>query len=397
VGCDWLQRYVRNDSAARDDPAEDYEELTVSTRNENHKHDVSTLASFSDWAAAIGTALAAFGWIQGNDTGQVVWTATVLTLTAVTSGGVYSYSSFTGPAPRVGMSVIFSGFATGGNNVTATLTAVSGGASGTVTVTATTQANETHAGSGTTTALAAAPTSGVYVYEIWKPGDGGTAFNVRFDYGNSGGTAPAIKVQIGTTTNGAGTLSGTTLTQILPNATANSGTVSTFNCLFAGSTNWFSMMMWRDIANAGNVMVAIERSHDSSGADTNSPTANAHVTLYACSSVWSHQSLVFGVGAAPISGNTVKQMTTLVAANGFGTYSNSFNGNIALSPVFPFLGFFDNPSIGIGTAASLDYTEGSVITTTLYSATHTFLFSKNQNFIGTQGQATGAGLLMRWE
>lgn len=370
----------------------------MATRNENHKHDVSTLAAFSDWASAIGTALAAFGWIQGNDTGQVVWTATVLTLTAVTSAGVYSYSSFTGPAPRVGMSFTFSGFGIGGNNVTATLTAVSGGASGTVTVAVTTQANETHAGSGTTTALAAAPTSGNYVYEIWKPGDGGTAFNVRFDYGNSGGTSPAIKVQIGTTTNGAGTLSGTTLTQATPNVSANSGTSTTFNCLFAGSTNWFSMMMWRDIANAGNVMIAIERSHDSSGADTNSPTANAHVTMYVCTNNWQQQSLVFGVGAATLIGGVTKSIVSLIAAAGFGSISNSYNGNIALSPMFPFLGFFDNHSIGIGTAASLDYTEGSVITTTLYGATHTFLFSKNQNFTGVQNQSnSGSALLMRWE
>src|SRR5262249_28725564 len=58
----------------------------------------------------------------------------------------------TGPAPGVGMSVAFSGFANGGNNVTAILTAVSGGASGTVTVAKITQVNETHAGSGTTMA-----------------------------------------------------------------------------------------------------------------------------------------------------------------------------------------------------------------------------------------------------
>src|SRR5215470_501962 len=85
-------------------------------------------------------------------------TNTILTLTQVAVGAnaVYSYSSFTGPAPSVGMSVAFSGFANGGNNVTATLTAVSGGASGTVTVALTTQVNETHAGSGTTMAMKSA-------------------------------------------------------------------------------------------------------------------------------------------------------------------------------------------------------------------------------------------------
>lgn len=363
----------------------------MSTRNEQHVHDLSTLANFKDWASAIGAALAAFGWIQSNDTGQVVWTATVLTLTAVTSGGVYSYSSFTGPAPRVGMSVIFTGFATGGNNVTATLTAVSGGASGTVTVAVTTQANETHAGSGTTTAQSSVPTSGNYVYEIWSPGDGGTAFYVRFDYGNSGGSSPSIKVAAGTGTNGSGTINGFTIAPQTLGATANSG-APTFNCLFAGSTNWFAMMMWRDLAAVGNLFVAFERSHDTAGADT-----NTYFTSFILGSGGiSQQSVVFGVGAAlqyaPTSGGKLFAIVNL------GTLSNSavsqtFNGNTPVSPAFPLVGYLDNPAMVVGTLSSVDFTEGSVITTTIYSATHTYVFSKNQ----TLSPGVGAGYAMRWE
>jgi len=74
---------------------------------------------------------------------------TVITLTqvAVSTGvATYSYSSYIGTGPMVGLQVTISGFSTGGNNVTATITGGSFGSSGTFTVNATTQANETHAG-----------------------------------------------------------------------------------------------------------------------------------------------------------------------------------------------------------------------------------------------------------
>ena len=94
---------------------------------------------------------------QPTFTAQDSVAATVLTLTQVTVTGTtatYSYSSFTGPAPVVGLSVTFSGFNTGANNTTATLTAVSGGNSGTVSVAATGQANETTAAYGISAAAA---------------------------------------------------------------------------------------------------------------------------------------------------------------------------------------------------------------------------------------------------
>ena len=77
-------------------------------------------------------------------------TPTVLTLTGVTVGAtaVYSYSSYTGPAPTVGEAVTVTGFATSGNNVTnQTLTAVD--LIGlTITVALTSQVTEPHAGTG---------------------------------------------------------------------------------------------------------------------------------------------------------------------------------------------------------------------------------------------------------
>src|SRR5262249_3291719 len=94
---------------------------------------------------------------QPTFTAQDSVPATVLTLTQVAVSGstaTYSYSAFPGPTPAVGMSMSFSGFNTRANNTTATLTAVSGGNSGTVSVAANGQANETTAGYGVSAAAA---------------------------------------------------------------------------------------------------------------------------------------------------------------------------------------------------------------------------------------------------
>jgi hypothetical protein len=377
----------------------------VATINTQLLHDVSVIASLNDttkgWGYGISNALATFGWIQANDTGQAVWVATVLTLTQVTVGAnaVYSYSSFTGPTPRVGMSVIFTGFGTGGNNVTATLTAVSGGASGTVTVVLSTQANETHAGSGTTTA-SVLPAASNYLYEIWGPGDGGTQFYLKISYGLNGSSQPSIKVNIGTTTNGAGTLSGTSGTEQTLQPGANSGVSLTYNCLFSGSTNYFGMMMWRDAPSSWNAFVAIDRSHTSAGADT-----SAYVNLFAgkcVSNGFVTQAIVFGVGMATILQNTnsggVSQLTAIYPnynTNG-GTVSGLFNGTFAISSVFPNVGYFDWPTLMLSIGETVDFTEGSVISTTLLGATHNFVFSKNQVFAHTVNNCV-KGIFLRWE
>lgn len=96
------------------------------------------------------TANRELAWVSDSPDGTCA--QTILTLTQVSVSGsnaVYSYSSYSGPDPAVGMTIVITGFSNSVNNVTATLTAVSGGASGTVTVTKVSQVNETHAATGT--------------------------------------------------------------------------------------------------------------------------------------------------------------------------------------------------------------------------------------------------------
>lgn len=83
-------------------------------------------------------------------------TSLVLTGVAVGVGGtaIYSYASYSGPPPYVGMPVAITGFANGGNNVAnGQISALNGGPSGTFTIANSGAVNETHAGAGAGPAL----------------------------------------------------------------------------------------------------------------------------------------------------------------------------------------------------------------------------------------------------
>jgi hypothetical protein len=112
-------------------------------------HIALTAGQEINWGlAADGLAACPLGSASATVTSLRISTSTILVLTqvVVTTPSQYDYSSFTGPAPYIGQSIVITGFATSGNNVTATVTAVDPGVS--FTVATTTQANETHSGAG---------------------------------------------------------------------------------------------------------------------------------------------------------------------------------------------------------------------------------------------------------
>lgn len=77
---------------------------------------------------------------------NTVLTFTAVAVDALTQIAEYEYASHTGPSPQVDETCTVTGFSTGGNNVTGVLLYVNGSAVG---MALTTQANETHAGTGT--------------------------------------------------------------------------------------------------------------------------------------------------------------------------------------------------------------------------------------------------------
>src|ERR1035437_5775905 len=97
--------------------------------------------------------------------------------------------------------------------------------------------------------IASVPGSGAYVYEIWKPADGLTMFYLKVEYGTgaaSSATTPQMRLSIGTTTSGAGVLTGLVTTLNVPVGPAVTSTSTPFQCYFSGDTGRIGVMMWRD-------------------------------------------------------------------------------------------------------------------------------------------------------
>lgn len=269
-----------------------------------------------------------------------------------------------------------------------------------------TQASDT--GQVNWSSIASVPTAGNFVYEIWQPNDGLTTFYLKVEYGTntaSTNTGPQIRVSIGTTTNGAGTLTGfVTSTQSHPNVVVSvTSTTTQWQCHFSGDSGRMAVMMWRDDnSGGGGIFFAVQRSLNNSGTPT-----STHVTLMSCgnvttSSAVGQQTLVFGTGV----GNSVAVAGTgtqgLVCIRNSQLSSQLFNGNISISPIFPDVGYFDNPLDIMALGAPNDFTEGSQYTIAAanmpYGIAHTYIATKNNPFSKADGATqNNAAVLMRYD
>src|SRR5271157_3642512 len=336
-------------------------------------YDASTFPHFMVWASAYGTALGNFGWIQGNDTGQVVWVQTSINISQVAVVGpvaTYTYdgTAVTGPALRIGMSLTIGGFTNGGNNVTATINALGGsGVSSTFAVTFTTQVNETHAATGTTTALSSAPTTAATaVYEVWHMADSlqssAPVYMILYYYAQ-GGSTPQLDIWVTHGTNGNGVPNGAYV--ILPTLNFNfnnSGSNITF--FFSGDTNRFLYFNDPSQSYQRSGSFFIERSKDSSGNDT----AN-----YVVVAGWQYsrglQQTFFQNGSympnEPHWTGVFPSYPGSGGGAGVGTY-------LALSPVLPMIGGLGNPCLSVLIFDQNDFATNTSMTVNVYGVNHTY-------------------------
>jgi hypothetical protein len=240
--------------------------------------------------------------------------------------------------------------------------------------------------------ISSVPASGAYVYEVWQPNDGLANFYVKIEYGNvTTAAGPSIRLTLCTSTNGAGIATGfivgptnTSLTTLTSNAT------NLYECNFSGAAGRIGAMMWRNGTGNTQQLFAIERSFNTSGAYT-----SAYVTLWTagqCTSSqdFSQRSLVFGVGAGPNLTNDVVGgwQVRLVSSSTNSGSANAFNGAIAFDSAAPSIPYLDNACTVVGAGNPGDFAEGVPFTVTLYSATRTYMPSKNGPF-GSDPRNTG--------
>lgn len=222
--------------------------------------------------------------------------------------------------------------------------------------------------------IASVPAANSYVYEIYKNTDALSNFYFKIEYGTGTGstnTNPRIRLSIGTTTNGAGTLGGFILGPVLLQASdpAVPSTSLGYDCVWSAAPGRLAMLMWRDSNPA--VWFGIERSTDTSGNYT-----GTFVTLFTISNTAAgnnggyggQQTLVFGQGATYINGtfsNTTPSSNSYfwnILGGNNGSISSAYNsmlfdGSVAMSPLFHMAGYFQPARIGM-IGGLVDFNEG---------------------------------------
>lgn len=359
--------------------------------------DASTWANFSAWASAISSALGTFTWTQSSDTGQVVWTASVVAITANTHSGsnnTFTYTLTSGPALRVGMSIVIASMTNGVNNGTYTVTALGSGTFTVVNASGVTESGSS--GTGTVTANSSVPGSNGYLYEIWQPNDGLANFYLKVEYGNNSSTnCPSVRLTLSTSTNGSGVAAGSVVGAQLCDTssyTAPSSTIQ-YECDFSGAAGRFSCILWRNGTNNCQQAFAVERSLNSSGAYN-----GTYVTLWTAGHAGSganasQQTLHLTAGTGQLSPAGVSSNGGILARVHLANGSSAFNGSMPFDTAAPSVGYFDYPCTVIGVGYGPDFVEGVPFSVTLYGNSRTYMPSKSGPFASVVSGGTGSSAL----
>lgn len=233
-------------------------------------------------------------------------------------------------------------------------------------------------------------------YEIWRFDDAMQATNpvyIKFEYG-MGSTLNCFGmwVQIGTGSDGAGTLTGPTSTRTAfgPSTTPTDGT---YNCSFSGDTNRVAMCLFSNrIADVGPLMVGLERELDANGDLV--PGGGVLIVYGNTSSIPCRQEYW-----SPSSGGLGVEGSLGVLAPLVGSGVDGFD--LTLFPVFHAAGVFLPAGMNFFGYFSAGLTYGVPVTLTVYGETHTYypLGSLAWNAGGkcTRSGPTGVSLLMRYD
>ena len=204
-------------------------------------------------------------------------------------------------------------------------------------------------------------------YEIWRMDDAlqSTApvfLKIEYGSGASSATQPGIWLQLGTATNGAGTLGGTTTTRAQLSSNGNSNIAQVMK--FSGAPNRFCCALAPEFNNAASMIAfGIERLHNDAGADV-----DTGVALFGIANTATKFQAVMpkaGLGAAPAQENVLGAITPQSASSVRGT-------RFGLYPVFPFLGEMLNPLRNAVVYFNNEITAGLNITATHYGAAQVF-------------------------
>jgi hypothetical protein len=249
-------------------------------------------------------------------------------------------------------------------------------------------------------------------WEIWTSADSLSSTNklyLKLQYGTqlTSGNYPIVYLYFGTATDGNTNISqnmnwGTTnpVSSVAGSATIVTTGAALWESDFSGSSGRFSAIVWRGYNAAvpsPAFCINIERSHDSSGNDT-----DAYWTIVtAFASTTNLQQSIFKAGTGGpgvLEVNNVSTIKTIACVN-----NQNINNSVCVLPIFPVVGFVGNPMYNMIALKNGDAFEGAFLSVTLYGSSHTYLTSKAGNTTGggpANFGAPGAGSMacgLRWE
>lgn len=215
--------------------------------------------------------------------------------------------------------------------------------------------------------------AGYKVYRMADTLQSTSPLYMKLHYGTAGGaTAPGIWFTLSSSTNGAGGPTGTVYwnddATTVPTCSSNpSAAVASIESRGAAGTGWAVFRLFDQAgANLPAVMgFAIERTKDSSGADT----ASGWLLHWMGSNtgVWTKQ-LYIPAGTAPPTAENGLQM--IVSSNN----PSALGADVGISVPIPVYGYARQPGLNLIAAKSSDVSASTSLAFTFYGATHTYLF-----------------------
>src|SRR5271157_1078688 len=248
--------------------------------------------------------------------------------------------------------------------------------------------------------IATVPGSLSYVYEIWKSTDALSStfpMYIKIEYGTGSTTnAPTIRFSTGTGTDGSGNITtGYTGPQVLTlGFTGQPSNPTTFymRCRFSGDTGRFWFSMFEPTASSfhnGHMMLAIGRSVNSSGARTSTYFTTWFALGYSNGSaipIYQYTTLNGGNsgGGVALPYNT-GIISPLSGSNAGGVSQSGTNGphGSLVAPSFAAVGYWDFPHPCILIGPQFQYLNGTLVTVTIYGATHTYTVFAQDNSSNT--------------
>lgn len=238
-------------------------------------------------------------------------------------------------------------------------------------------------------------------YEIWRFNDALQAtapmfLKIEYGSGNAAASAPGLRIQIGSSSNGTGTIGGQLSCQARINSNSSSA-ATPYACKFSGATNRIAVAMFiTDLSNSMPFFFSIERSKDTSGNDTGEAFIFQWGAVFNQNITGPNASGVIWTQWVPASGAIPVQARCSVPVNENTSVDGADYIVYAPALAFPRL---KNPGRNLLAYRANDLAPAfQVLAGTIYGVSQTFLTlgSVWLSYVNGVTSASGA-LLMRWE